>query len=443
MISNFRLGRRREVPAQGCEGSRPSLLMDTTVVMLVMMMGRGFLAVVMLAAANFLTIAQFTHYNYFMITTSLLAAVAGLGLPMAATRVAAEATPVSNAADTHHLIATIWWAFAGATLCLILVSPWILPLLSADGVTFDQRLLILGAVALTASGICNGAMQGAGAFKATIRPAILGTVALLAGCFWAWQVGSELPLVMGVIASYLVAGALYLLHLRRLGLVSFRAITRLPTVQSARKVGETALPTLGSQAIFTGINWWLSRSLLDNQISPDAFGHFAIGMQWFALASVLPVALAQAILPRYIQLAQSSAMPIRVILRPAFITFGLVLAMTAAAVPLTPLLSIIYGANFHFSITFVFLIMLTAAFSATAGVIGQSIIAFQGAGAWLKIYLSFLVVGLAVPLLWPTQTEVIAAATLGLINVGLLASAVGAILLAHYRRTRTPPPSEA
>lgn len=434
MIRAFRL-RGRSVGVKSGGSSRASLLLDTSVVMLVMVISRGVLALVMVAAANFLTIAQFTAYNYFMITTSLVSAVLGLGLPTAAIRVTAESTP-DKAPDFHQLIATIWWGFALGALGLVLAAPLILPQMAAEGVQVSETLLIIGAVALAGGGICNGAMQGAGAFKATLPPAILGTIALLGGCLWAWSVGSERPLLIGVILFYILPAALYLVHLRRLGFISFKAVFRLPTASTVRNVSDTALPTLGTAAIFTGINWWLASSLLDHQTSPDAFAHFAIGMQWFSLASVLPLALSSAILPRYIQLAKSSAMPIRVVLRPALITFGLVLALTVVAILMTPLLSIIYGRNFQFSVLFVMLIMLTAAFSATAGVIGQSIIAFHGAATWLKTFLVFLVVGLAVPFLWPTRNEVIAAATLGLINVALLGAALATILLARRRRSR-------
>lgn len=440
MSRAFSLRRRRDGEK---EGGRPraSLLVDTSAVMLVQVMSRGFLALVMVAAANFLAIDQFTSYNYFIITTSLVAAVLGLGLPVAATRVVAESTP-DKTPDYNQQAAAICWSFGIATICLALASPLILPQIAADGVRAHDGLLIIGAVGVAVGGICNAAMQGAGAFKATVRPAMLGTVALLAGCLWAWLAGSERPLLLGVIFFYLVPAVLYLVHLRRLGFISFRAASRLPTRAAVRNVSQTALPSLGTAAIFTGVNWWLARSLIDNQSSPDAFAQFAIGMQWFALASALPFALAQAILPRYIRLAQSSAMPIRVILRPALITFGLVLALTVVAMLLTPLLSIIYGSNFQFSVLFVMLIMLTAAFSATAGVIGQSIIAFEGAGAWLRAYLVFLVIGVLAPFLWPPHDAVIAAAILGMVNVGLLTAGIGTILLARRRRSRAPAESE-
>ena len=91
---------------------------------------------------------------------------------------------------------------------------------------------------------------------------------------------------------------------------------------------------------------------------------------------------------------------------PGALSFaGLALAAAAVA-PLAPVISWVYGPNYHFSGLFVFLLLLAAAVSGATSLLGQSIIAWKGAGVWFLANL--LLLGASVIALWlapPTTAQ--------------------------------------
>jgi O-antigen/teichoic acid export membrane protein len=410
---------------------RKLLAADISYVLGNQILSRGVLNVVSILAANFLSVLQFTVFNYFLITTNLVAAGLGVGLPLAATKVVAEATP-ERQAEYSAKVAAILCLLAGTALAAILLSPLVLPLLRAEDVQVSPVLLMLGAFALAWFGIMHGALQGAGAFRAVLLPVSLGSAALLGSCAVAWWTGSELPLIVGMILFYVLPALLFARQLRRRALLP-KEVLRAPPAGALREIAATALPSLGNALMFTAVNWWIARMLIEHQGSEGAFAQFAIGMQWFSLALFVPLAVGQAIFPRYIKMAQTSEISLSATLKPALFACLLVVILIAVALPATPLLSLIYGRNFEFSAWFVLAILGAAALSAPAGVIGQALIAMHGAGLWFKVFLVFLALGFALPYFWPPVSEIDASVQLTLVNAGLLATAVATLWLKRPR----------
>jgi O-antigen/teichoic acid export membrane protein len=177
------------------------------------------------------------------------------------------------------------------------------------------------------------------------------------------------------------------------------------------------------------VNWWIAWNLLEKQQYPEAFAKFSIGMQWFSLALFVPLALSQVLFPRFVRMSDSDQLPLRTIATPALMSCAMVAVVLLVAVLSTPVLSIVYGQQLTFSRPFVLSIMLAACLSAPAGILGQAIIAASGAGTWLKLYLVFLVLGGAIPIWWPPETELSASNILVLVNAGLLLVSAGYLWL--------------
>jgi hypothetical protein len=266
-------------------------------------------------------------------------------------------------------------------------------------------MMMVGALTFAWFGIMHAGMQGAGAFKHVLVPVTIGSAVLLLFCGWSYAVQATEPLMIGLILSFVLPGLLFGRYLRRHDLLPWRALLSRPNRSAVREIGATALPSLGNAVIFAGVNWWIARSLIEHQSNPDGFVHFAVGMQWFSLALFVPLAVGQAL-------------------------------ASLVAVPATPLLSLIYGENFSFSIWFVLAIMAAASLSAPAGVLGQSIIAQSGAAMWLKLYMVFLTLGVGLPLVWPPRDELAAATILAIVNAGLVVTAAAYLWLLQRRRRR-------
>jgi O-antigen/teichoic acid export membrane protein len=412
--------------ASGKLRTHRALAEDTGYVLAVQLLSRGVLNLVTIAAANILTVAQFSSYNYYLITTNLIGAFAGMGLSVAATTILAGAASSPGEDHQRRAAALVWILIATAAFSAA-VAPFLLPLVQPDEVSLSAILLIAGSIVLAIYGICNAAMQGAGAFRATLLPVTVGAAMLVGGTFWSWTASSELPLLIGMILFYLVPTVLFVAFLRSRGRIRGRWLRTAPGGTALREVAATALPSLGAGLIFTGVNWWIARMLLAHQGAPEAFPQFVIGMQWFSLALFVPLAVSQAIFPRYVQMARTGQLSRAAIVQPALLGFGLVLLLVLVAVPATPLLSLIYGSNYDFGMMFVAAILLAAALSAPAGILGQCIIAAAGAGAWLRIYVVFFAVGVGLPLLFPPQTALAAAAILGAANLAVLLAAVATL----------------
>jgi O-antigen/teichoic acid export membrane protein len=412
-----------------------ALAADTAVVLLVQLLSRGMLNLVTVLAANKLSVANFSGYNYYLVTVTLLGSLTGMGLPVSATRAAALAGSIDRQTYEDRAAAVVW-TFVLVALLAAVTGPFVLDHLRAGGIRSDAGLLTLGAFAFALCGISQSALQGAGAFRSTLIPVLAGSCALLLGVLVAWVRHSETPLIVGTILFYLLPALAYLVWLGRHHFLD-RAILRRPSRAAWLDMASIALPSLGNALIFTGVSWWLARTLLAHAATPTSFPEFVIGMQWFSLALFVPLGLGQAIFPRYLRMAAGGTLTRASILQPAIGSFLLVVAVALAGMLCTPFLSLIYGAHYDFSTLFVGAMLLAAALSAPANILGQSVIAAYGAGAWLRIYLLYLVIGAGVPLLFPPSTPLEAALILCGANLATASGALATMLLRLGRRAAT------
>ncbi len=410
-----------------------ALAADTAVVLLVQLLSRGMLNVVTILAANKLSVTSFSSYNYYLVTVTLLGSLTGMGLPVSATRAAALAGAIDRRIYQDRAAAIVW-AFVLVAVLAAATGPIVLDHLQAGGIRSDAGLLTLGAFAFALCGISQSALQGAGAFRSTLLPVLAGSCALLVGVLVGWAQHSETPLIIGTIAFYLLPALAYLGWLSRHHFLG-RAILSWPSRAAWADMASIALPSLGNALIFTGVSWWLSHTLLAHAATPTSFPEFVIGMQWFSLALFVPLGLGQAIFPRYLRMAAGGTLTVHSILQPAIGSFLLVLAVALAGMLCTPLLSLIYGTHYVFSPLFVGAVLLAAAFSAPANILGQSVIAAYGASVWLRIYLLYLVIGAGVPLLFPPTTPIQTALILCGANLATASAALATMLLRRERHT--------
>jgi O-antigen/teichoic acid export membrane protein len=414
-------------------GRHRSLATDTAYVLLVQLLSRGVFNLATILAANIFTVAVFSGYNYFLISINLLGALLSMGLPVAATRAGALATDASVAQRADRA-AALAWLFAAVLVAALLLGPVLIPLLEADEVRVAPAMLLFGAGAFALCGVSQSFLQGAGAFRSTLGPVLVGSAALAGGAGWAWVTRSEHPLILGTVLFYLLPALLYLHRLSRSGLLGGRAAVRRPSGNRVRETIGVALPSLGNAIIFTGVNWWLARSVIEHAATPSAFPEFVIGMQWFSLALFLPLGLGQAIFPRYLRMAARDELARAAVVRLAVGALLLGLTVAACGAALTPLLSLVYG-RYEFSAAFVATVLSAAALSAPANLLGQSIIAARGAAAWLRTYSTYLLLGVTLPVLAPPHTAFEAAVILCALN-GAVLIAAAITIYAGGRRLR-------
>ena len=369
-------------------GGRRSLMGDTGYVLLVQFFSRGSLNLLTIFAANVLTVAQFSSYNYFVITATLLSVYMAAGLPIAITKAVSERD--RSPRRTADALVSAAALFAGTSAVFLLTAPLYWPLLDAGEIQVSRGAVLLGALCMAFYALTIAGMQGLRAFRQSVAPVCAGAaiLAVMAATQWAYPAGQSL--LWGVILFNLVPAVLFLRFLRRAALVPRRAASRWPTRATAHHVLASALPMLGSALVFNTVSWLTARTLFEHQRAPTEFGQFVAGMQWYALALFVPLAFAQAIFPRLVERSHGGTLSSKMVLGPAALSFAALVVGGAVAAPFAPVLTWLYGSSYRFSAAFVFTVMLAAAVSGATNLLGQSIVAWRGAGTWFLANLVLL-----------------------------------------------------
>jgi len=400
--------------------------------------GKGTATLLSLLLARSLSVGEFATFSYLFTTAAALSSYLAAGLPIAILRAVAEGREERSWARDDRLGAIL---LIGALTVgvAILAAPIYLPWLSSDEVPVPGFLLLVAALAMTGAGLGQAGLYGSGRFRAAFHPVLVGSAIVVAFTMASLVLDSLTVLIVGNIAGICWSAFAYFRDLFRHGVLHRRHWSGWPARAAVGDVLGTNLPGLGINIVYASMGWILVRFLIEQQISPDQFNMYAIGYQWFSLVLFIPLAFGQVLFPQFVAQVQSGSLSMPKIFFPAGFTFAAVAACALIGSLLTPVLSWIYGAKYHFEPAFVLTILLAAALSGTVTLLGSFVMAARSVGIWLLVYVATALVAVALVWILPLSTALEAARTLCLIQLTPLVCAI--VIAIRYRRSRLAHPA--
>ena len=393
---------------------------------------RGSLMVATIFLARHLDTRDFATYSYFQLTIVMLATFAELGMGVAASRFFAEIGHESKVRDPPP-IGTLWClslivSVAIAGVVLMIPVNWL-----SAGLAVPGWLLAMGAFSLGVGVVPGGAMLGLEQYRQSALVAALGGLTMLGGATWAALQGSAMIGMVALVFAFLVkSGGDLLLVLRSVGstrLFGGRRMHRKDIGRVLGFVGPLSVVTLVSGA---GA-WLLGRMILGGPGGEHAFALYSIGMQWFALALLLPGMISRVTLPRLVRIDLSSeagaADSRTLVRRGAVVTILSGVAVAAGGIAAGPWLLWMYGASYDAGRWFIAAFLLAAVFSAPANLLGNAIIARDGQWRWLLLTLVWLAALLAAG-----RFSISVGAWAGAVSQGFAAAVVSALALYTARK---------
>lgn len=405
---------------------------DTVAVVAAQIWSKGVVYGVTLLMARYLDVTAFATFNYFLLTSALLAGYLGMGLPLATTKLIAGAGEDGEEGRYRAMAALLAIALA-TTLLACLAAPLYLPLIVSDELPLSGTWIIAAAALGSFSALGQTALYAVRQFKWALVPNLLGSVVFVAGAVAATRAGEVEPLLIGGVIAPVVTGAgLFILLRRYRVLPPGNPLRRLAPALIRQAIG-VALPGFGLSVLSVTWNWLVARSLLEQGNSAEDFAIFAIALQWFALLMLIPLGASQAVFPRYVDMATHRHIHWGAVLTPAVGLFAALLALAPLAYLAAPLLTWVYGSQYNFPPDLLCVVTITAAISAPQSLLATAVIAWHGAGTWLLANVLALAVCLASLHVAPPQTGFAAFAILLLTISTLLMSALLLLWLADRR----------
>lgn len=356
------------------------------------LLSRGSVMVAAIILARALPVPDFAAFSYFQLTVSMIAAYAALGLGTIASLYFAEIgherpgirrAPL-GAICSLSLLASV----AAALLMLALPQDWL-----STGLNVPRWLLAAGVGCVALGVVPGGAIIGLERYRAATLIALgYGTLVMFSASLAARYQMPELAMGALVIGALLQAVAQFVVVAR---VVGWERIFKGFGLRSddLRYVLQLAGPLFAVSLMAASGSWLVGRIILHGVNGEHAFALYSIGLQWFALALVLPGMVSRVLLPRLVRIAGNVRDEARqLVRRGAALAIGTAAAMTLIAVALGPWLIEIYGSRYTTVRGIIAAYMSVAILSAPANTLGNSIVANDGQAEWLWVTTAWMLV---------------------------------------------------
>lgn len=352
-------------------------------------LGSGSLVVASIILARHLNTADFAAYSYFQMTVSMLATYSALGLGVAASRYFAEIGSVR--AICNPPLGGIWAlsilaGLCGALIVMILPANWI-----ESGLEIPRWLLSLGVFVIALGIVPSGGVLGLERYREATVSASASALIIIVGALVAGVAHSAI-LAMWVFLLAALAKAVGNARVAVRGAGGARRLctsTRFGRSELTQIIGFAGPMTAVSLLAASG-TWIVGRILLSDSAGEHEFRLYAIGLQWFGLALVLPGMVSRVILPRLVRSEMESGADddsrTKTITRNgvgASVAAALIVCLAAAS--LSPWLWSLYGINDEKGVWLIVVFSCAAIPAAPANTIGNAIVVKEGQWRWLAI----------------------------------------------------------
>lgn len=352
-------------------------------------LSRGSMLLSSIVLARSLGTVDFAAYSYFQMTVSMLAAYASLGLGVTASRYFA-ALGQEKSSNINKPLGMLWalsicTAIVGALTVLCLPQSWL-----GTGFYLPRWLLALGVFISACQVVPSGAILGLEKYKINIIVSFSSALTLFAGIAYAATRSSPIYGMLALIA----AGCVQLLGETAIVIraVKLRSLFNKQwfTLKAAKEVVHFAGPMLFVSLMAGSGSWFLGQIILHYQ-GATSFAIYAVGMQWFALALLLPGIVSRVTLPRVVRSLTDSEDERKLLVRKSAVlaTAGAG-CFAALGVIVGPAITNAYGLEFVESRWVIGGYFIAAIFSAPANTLGNAIIARDGQRIWFVLTATWL-----------------------------------------------------
>ena len=348
---------------------------------------RGSFMLGAILLARSLPSGDFAAYSYFQMTVFMLSTYAAMGLGVTASRFFAEYGHQRDGASAP--LGTLLALSCGISavaffLILLLPSAWL-----DAGVSVPQWLIALGVAATVAGVVPDGGILGLEKYRQASLVSLLSALCMLGMIGVAAMHQSPLLGMWGIVASLAVQNLGQLIVIvRTVGWQAIAGSFRW-SAQILRKLASFAGPMF-LVSILAGSGTWIVGRMILASTGALEFSAYSIGLQWFALGSLLPGMVSRVVLPRLVRnRGQDSRhlvhMAVLLALVPAC-------AMAAGAFVLSPWLIKIYGNLYQDFLLIIPVFLVISIFNAPIKTIGNGIVAHDGQFQWLIITVAALLI---------------------------------------------------
>lgn len=277
------------------------MLRSSIWVTLSIILGRGSVILTGILLANQLGALAFAIYTFIHITATSISGFATFGMQNILPRYFARLS--LDDSQNHASLAALSFTLSGgglllAALCVALIPSELIGLHDPDHKMYVISLLVL----ISVNNLLIGASNGLEKFKDVTLSTLAQGAIILCGAFSAvYMMRVEVALW-----AYMLATITSITMLLRAVLSHFisafqnhRHIISLPLLREVINFGG---PLFLCTVLFnTGI-WLSGRTLLGHGDNSHEFAEFALGMQWFGMASLMPAVIGRVVLPRITRL---------------------------------------------------------------------------------------------------------------------------------------------
>lgn len=354
-------------------------------------LSRGIVIFSSILLARHFNVQDFAAFSYFQITTSMLGAYAAMGLGVTASRYFAmvgrgratlnEAPPPLGALFVTSVITAVI-ATCGV---IFFAGQWL-----SAGIAVPKMLLALGVFVVAMRTVPGGAVLGLELYRQSTIVATLAAAVMFMGVAYAIAKESIFIAMVSVLFSAFIQVSGEIVLVARY--ISPRNIFQ--TGWSEKGNFKNVFGFSGPMLIVSILavsGPWLLGTMISRQNGAHAFALYSIGLQWFALALVIPGMVSRVILPRIVRAKSQESISTQLLVRQSAVMVTVVALVVAVIVMIwSDQLMSLYGNQYQADRWLIAGFLLAAVFSAPANTIGNAIVADNGQGAWLCITLVWL-----------------------------------------------------
>lgn len=346
-------------------------------------MARGALMLSSIILARSFSPTDFSAYSYFLITMVVLGAYAALGLGTTASRYFAEVGYEPLGGQNKPLgsllsISVVMSVIAGF-LVLAVPESW----LNAD-LAVPSWLLAVGVVATVLGVVPGGAILGLEQYRAaTVISFFHGLLLVISALMAAALKMPILAMVAVVLGMVLQSVGQFVIIVK---IVGWDRVTKgfIFGMDDLKRILSFAGPMFVVTLISGSGLWVVGRIIIEGDGGVESFSLYAIGMQWYSLALLLPGIVSRVVLPRLVRESENSVDESKLIVRS-----GVLLAIISGVgflllvVVFGSWIGEVYGDQYDIDRFFIAAYMGAALLSAPTNTFGNAIVARDGQVAWM------------------------------------------------------------
>lgn len=355
---------------------------------------RGGLIAASMLLARHLSTSEFAAYSYFAMTITLLATYAALGMGMTATRTFAQAMQEGD--ERRAPVGTLITLSTILSLLLVLIVLLIPEGVLTSGLGVSRILLATGACVMSLGVVPGGAIVGVEKYRESAVSSALAGLLTLGGSWLAIVLGDpEVAMIAIVVGGFVLAACQYAIVGRAIGWRRMLSGCGL-ALAKVKALYEFAGPMMLVSAMAGSGAWLVGRMILSASGAAE-FALYSIGMQWFALAVLLPNVVARVLFPRMVREADlGAARAKRTLVGATQLAMASAVVVGVFGVALGPWIARAYGSSYAGERWLIAAFMAAGLVNAPISTMGNALLAWGRQRTWAAVTGVWFVVLLSV-----------------------------------------------